>query len=143
MANNETVTAGRKALDECQVAYADMPATEVELGFGDCHADWRAPLAQVKIYNEAMEKEAADTETEIKTYVEYGAEGETLTGAGAAEKAKEYHEATEGKKKLLWKYYPEVLEEKYPEDAAAFKAAEEAAKNAEAGAGVSTGENGD
>ena len=60
-----------------------------------------------------------------------------------AEKAKEYHEATEGKKKLLWEYYPEVLEEKYPEDAAAFKAAEEAAKNAEAGAGASTGKTDD
>lgn len=95
--SENTKTAGALALEECEVAYADMTATEVELGFGDCHADWRAPLAKVKIYNEAMAKAADDSKTEVTTYVEYGETGEELTGAEAAEKAASFHEKTPGK----------------------------------------------
>ena len=130
--NVNTVSAGTKALEECEVAYKDMTATFVELGFGDCQCDWRAPLAKVDIYNRAMAEAAADSEQDIYTYVEYGDEPETLTGAGAKDRAEEFHAATDKKKELLWKYYPEVLEEKYPEDAATFKAAEEAANSGEA-----------
>lgn len=129
-----TVSAGAKALEDCEKAYADLTATEVELGFGDCHCDWRAPLAKVAIFNDAEKKAAEDSETDVYTYVEYGANAEKLTGAEAAEKAETFHAATDKKKRLLWEYYPEILEEKYPEDAAAFKAEEEAA-NSESGEG--------
>ena len=124
-----TVSAGAKALEDCEKAYANLTATEVELGFGDCHCDWRAPLAKVDIFNKAEAQAAADSKTDVFTYVEYGANAEKLTGAEAAEKAETFHAATDKKKRLLWEYYPEILEEKYPEDAAIFKAEEEAAKS--------------
>ena len=124
-----TLNAGAQALEDCKKLYADMTATYVELGLGDCQCDWRAPLAQVEIYNRAMAQAAADSKTDVFTYVDYGAQAESLTGAEAATKAETFHVATDKKKRLLWEYYPEILEEKYPEDAATFKAEEEAAKS--------------
>lgn len=123
------MSAGAKALEDCEKAYADMTATYVELGLGDCQCDWRAPLAKVDIFNAAEKKAAEDSKTDVYTYVEYGANAEKLTGAEAATKAETFHVATDKKKRLLWEYYPEILEEKYPEDAATFKAEEEAAKS--------------
>jgi len=141
--NNENKSAGALALEECAAAYADMTAQFVEIGFGDCQVDWRAPLAKVAIFKAAMDAEAAaETEEATKNYA-YVQEGEDLKPSQAKGKADDFNVATEGKKKLLWEYYPKVLEEKYPEDAAAFKAAEKAAKDAEAGAGASTGKTGD
>ena len=110
------VTAGRKALDECEVAYADLTATETELGFGDCHCDWRAPLAQVEIYKKAME--VAEDEEKYTTDA-YVPEGEELTAAAAAEKAESFHVATDKKKELLKEYYPEVFAERYPDEVGA------------------------
>jgi len=131
---SENISAGAKALEDCEKAYANLTATEVELGFGDCHCDWRAPLAKVDIFNAAEKKAAEDSATDVFTYVDYGAEAESLTGAEAATKAETFHVATDKKKRLLWEYYPEILKEKYPEDAATFKAEEEAA-NSESGEG--------
>lgn len=94
MSENVEKTAGQLALEECEKAYADMTATEVELGFGDCHVDWRDPLAQVAIYKKAMD-EVAD-ETEYKTYA-YTPEGEELTADEAKAKAETFHQKTPGK----------------------------------------------
>ena len=116
MSDNVEKTAGALALEECAKLYADITAQEVELGFGDCHCDWRAPLAKVEIYKKAM---AVDGDTTDYTTYAYDVEGETVTAAEAVAKADEYHAATEGKKELLKRYYPEVFAERYPDEVGA------------------------
>lgn len=91
-----TVSAGAEALEALKVKFADMTATEVELGFGDCHCDWRAPLAKVKVF-----KEAEDAAAEGKEYtVDYNLDGtdEEMTGPEvAAAVLEKFHSKTEGK----------------------------------------------
>ena len=114
--NNENKSAGALALEECAAAYADMTAQFVEIGFGDCQVDWRAPLAKVAIFKAAMDAEAAaETEEATKNYA-YVQEGEDLKPSKAKEKADGFNVPTEGKKELLKKYYPEVYEAKYGKD---------------------------
>lgn len=114
--NNENKSAGALALEECAAAYADMTAQFVEIGFGDCQVDWRAPLAKVAIFKAAMDAEAAaETEEATKNYA-YVQEGEDLKPSAAKKKADSFNVATEGKKELLKEYYPEVYEAKYGKD---------------------------
>ena len=116
MTNTTDVSAGAEALEACEKAYADMTATEVRLGFGDCHADWRAPLAKVAIFKAAEEAAAKTAEADKATNYAYVPEGEELTPVEAKEKAGTFHDATEDKKKMLKEFYPEVYAERYPEE---------------------------
>jgi hypothetical protein len=111
-----SVSAGAEALEACEKAYADMTATEVRLGFGDCHADWRAPLAKVAIFKAAEEEAAKTTAADKATNYAYVPEGEELTPVEAKDKAGTFHDATEDKKEMLKKFYPEVYKERYPEE---------------------------
>ena len=94
--------AGAAALETVAKKFADMTATEVRLGFGDCHCDYRAPLAQVKIY-----KEAEDV-------AKKGEKFETDDGEKTAEElvtsAMEMHNPTPGKVEMLEKFYKEDSE---------------------------------
>lgn len=114
--NNDNKSAGALALEECAAAYADMTAQFVEIGFGDCQVDWRAPLAKVAIFKAAMDAKAAEaTEEATKNYA-YVQEGEDLKPSQAKEKADGFNVPTEGKKELLKEYYPEVYEAKFGKD---------------------------
>ena len=113
MSDNTNKTAGALALEACEKAYEDMTAQEVRLGFGDCHADWRAPLASAAIYKAAMD--GAEDSTSYKTYA-YDPEGEEMTASEAAKKAETFYDMPEDKKKMLKQFYPEVYKEKYPEE---------------------------
>ena len=64
-------TAGELRLEELAKEFADMTATEAELGFSDKFSDYREPLAQVTIYKkaeiDALVKFDGKTSKEIKT----------------------------------------------------------------------------
>lgn len=94
-----TKTPGQLALEEVAAKFDDMTATECELGFGDCHCDYRAPLAQVAIFK-AAEKAAADESDEA------------VAAATKKTDADAMHEPTAGKVEKLKKFYSEL----YPKE---------------------------
>ena len=92
-------TPGQLALEELEAKFADMTMTECELGFGDTHCDWRAPLAKVAVYAAAEADAAEGTSEEVNA--------DALKEAAAS-----LHNPTPGKVEKLKKFYSEL----YPED---------------------------
>ena len=78
------MSAGTVAIDKTAKKFADMTATEVSLGFGDTLCDFRAPLAQVKIF-----AEVEPLETVSKTAAELKDEAKALHNKTAGKIAKE------------------------------------------------------
>ena len=89
---------GQVALEELEAKFADMTMTECELGFGDTHCDWRAPLAKVAVYAAAEADAAEETSEEVDA-------------AALKEAAASLHNPTPGKVEKLKKFYSEL----YPE----------------------------
>ena len=92
-------TPGQLALEELEAKFADMTMTECELGFGDTHCDWRAPLAKVAVYAAAEADAAEETDEEVDA-------------AALKEEAASLHNPTPRKVEKLKKFYSEL----YPED---------------------------
>ena len=88
----EEKTVGQLYLEELAKEFADMTASEADLGFGGKYADYRAPLAQVEIYKKA-EADAKKT-YDGKTSDEIKADAEKLHKKTPGKLRKEGKEVT-------------------------------------------------
>lgn len=96
-------TPGQLALEELEAKFADMTMTECELGFGDTHCDWRAPLAKVAVYAAAEADAAKETDEEVDA-------------AALKKEAAGLHNPTPRKVEKLKKFYSELYPEKKQDD---------------------------